>query len=101
VFHARHVPDLDRRSIILTQLSSSLKEPKFLEEALAVAREIQEEGRRASALARIALKFQDSQKRMCWTKHWQQPEKSKREGGAPILWPRSHPDSRIFRKHWQ
>ncbi|MHB8119511.1 MAG: P-loop NTPase family protein, partial [Methanothrix sp.] len=63
VAHARHVPDLNRRSTILTRLSSLLMGPQSLDEALAVAREIKDKRWRARALAEIALRLQDDQKR--------------------------------------
>jgi len=61
--HARHVPNLYSRSMIIIKLSSLLKEPKFLDDALAVAREIQDRQSRASALANIASGLQDDQKK--------------------------------------
>lgn len=57
--HARHVPDRSKRSRVLAELSSLLNEPKFMDEALFEAREIQNLEDYCGTLAEIVPKIQD------------------------------------------
>ena len=57
--HARHVPDRSKRSRVLAELSSLMNEPKFMDEALFEAQEIQNLEDYCGTLAEIVPKIQD------------------------------------------